>query len=182
MRRLHPGHDKIGLIIDKASMHTLNDVRDWMQNANLTEKPVIVHDFVEARITSMCQPPNVVINKPLKDTIKKTYGKCRNEIAQTFTPSETIQMSREKLTNLILEACTQINEENMRNMHVQRGFDLCSLNPHADEKCIQRKFMAYLDSLSITSAHQALIDYHVALELDEDKQNPIMLCICEQRT
>ena len=144
-------------------MHTSNNVCNWIQKTNLTKKPVIVYDFVEAGMTSIYQPPDVVINKPLKVTMKMTYGKYRNEIAQTFTPGETIQILREKLTNLILEAYAQ------RDMYIQQGFDLCGLNPYADKKCIQRKFMAHLDLLSMTSAYQALIDHHTALELDEDK-------------
>ena len=169
LRHLCPGHDKIGLIIDKASMHTSKDVIHWIQETNLTEKPVIIFDFVEAGMTSIYQPPDVVINKPLKDTMKKIYGKFRNEIAPSFAPGETIQVSREKLTDLILETYAQINEENMQNMYIRRAFDLCGLNPYADKECIQRTFVAHLDSLSMTSAYQALIDHHKALHLDEDK-------------
>ena len=101
--------------------------------------------------------------------MKKTYRKCRNEIVHSFAPGEKIKILREKLTDLILEAYAQINEENMTNMHIRRAFDLCGLNPYADENCIQRNFVAHLDSLSTTSAYQALIDNHTVLELDKDK-------------
>lgn len=166
LRLICPGHEKIGIIIDKASMHTSNDVRDWIEETNQTEKPMIVYDFIEAGMTSIYQPPDVVINKPLKDKMKKMYGKYRNEIASNFVPGEMIQISREKLTDLILEAYTQINEENMGNMYIRRAFDLCGLNPYADEKCINRSFVAHLDSLSSTTAYQALIDHNTALELN----------------
>ena len=59
-----------------------------------------------------------------------------------------------------------MNEENMRNMYIRRAFDLCGLNPYADENCIERNFLAHLDSLSMTTAYQALIDHHTALDLD----------------
>jgi DDE superfamily endonuclease len=42
LRRLCPGHDKIGLIIDRASMHTSKDVIHWIQETNLTETPVTI--------------------------------------------------------------------------------------------------------------------------------------------
>lgn len=54
----------------------------------------------------------------------------------------------------------------MRNMYIRRAFDLCGLNPYADENCIERNFLAHLDSLSMTTAYQALIDHHTALDLD----------------
>ena len=63
-----------------------------------------MHDYVEAGITSIYQPPDIVFNKPLKDTMKKTYRKYRNEIVYSFASGKTIKISYAKLNNLILEA------------------------------------------------------------------------------
>ena len=101
--------------------------------------------------------------------MKQTYGKYRNEIAPSFAPSETIKISREKLTNLIFKVYIQINKENMTNIYIWQAFDLCSLNLHAGKNYIQRNFVAHLDSLSITSIYQAPIDNQSVLELDKDK-------------
>ena len=150
-------------------MYITNDVHDWIKETNLREKRIIVCDYVEAGMISIYQLPHAMIKKLLKDTMKKTYGKYRKEIAHSFAPSETIKILHKELTNLILEAYAQIKKENITNMHIRRAFDLCGLNPYADENCIQRNFVAHLDSLSTTSAYQALIDNHTVLELDKDK-------------
>ena len=150
-------------------MHMINDAHDWIKEMNLKEKPMIVHNYVEVRIISIYQPPIVVINQALKDTMKKTYGKYRNKIAHSFTPGKAIKILYIKLTNLILEAYVQINEENIMNMHIRQAFDLYGLNPYVDKNYIQRNFIAHLDSLSMTYAYQALINNQSVLELDKDK-------------
>jgi len=166
LRRLSAGHDKIGLIVDKASMHTSSDVIAWIEETNLTEKPQIIYDFVEAGMTSIYSPPDVVVNKPFKDALKKKYGKYRNELSSNFVPGAPIVMSREKVTDLILEAYGNINDSNMKNMHIRRGFDMCGLNPYADDESVEENFVAHLDSLSTTSAYKSLLDKNKAVDLN----------------
>lgn len=144
-----------------------DEVLTWLEETNLTEKPQIIYDFVEAGMTSIYQPPDVVVNKPLKDVIKRAYGEYRNQIAGTFIPGAKIEMSREKLTNIISDAYAKINDDNMENMYIRRAFDLCVLNPYAGENSIKKNFIAHLDSLTTTStAYYALIEHHTALDLD----------------
>ena len=52
-------------------MHTSDEVCAWIKETNLTERPMIIYEFIEAGMTSICQPADVVIMKPLKDNIKK---------------------------------------------------------------------------------------------------------------
>lgn len=52
-------------------------------------------------------------------------------------------------------------------MYIRRAFNLCGLNPYADEENIKQNFVAHLQSLSQTSAYQALIDHHTALDIAE---------------
>ena len=166
LRLLCPGYHKIGVIVDKASMHMSQDVLDWIKSSNRTEKSAIKCDFIEAGMTSVYQPPDVVVNKPLKHALKKAYGNYRNEIATDFEPGKRIEISRERLTNLILESYAKINDENLSNPYIRRAFDLCGLNPYSDKTTIEKTFIAYLDNLSLTSAYKALIDHHTALECE----------------
>ena len=147
-------------------MHISDEVLSWLEETYMTKKPQIIYDFMESGMTSIYQPPDVVVIKPLKDMIKSMYGEYRNQITGTFIPGATIEISREKLTNIILDAYAKINDENMDKMYIRRAFDLCGLNPYADEASIKRNFVAHLDSLTTTTAYQALIDHHTALELD----------------
>ena len=116
-------------------------------------------------MTSVYQPPDVVVTKPLKDALKKAYGNYRNEIATDFEPGKRIDILRERLTDLILESYAKINDKNLSNPYIRRAFDLCGLNPYSDKTTIEKTFIAYLDNLSLTSAYKALIDHHTALDL-----------------
>ena len=46
---------------------------DYITQSNKTEIPKIVVDFVDDGLTSVYQPPDVVINKPLKKAIRSEY-------------------------------------------------------------------------------------------------------------
>ena len=118
LRLLCPGYHKIGVAVDKASMHMSQDVLDRIKSSNLPEKPAIICDFIEASMTSVYQPPDVVVNKPLKDVLKKAYGNYRNETATDFEPGKHIEISREQLTNLILESYANISITKICPMHI----------------------------------------------------------------
>ena len=90
LRLLCPGYHKIRVTVDKASMHMSQDVLDRIKSSNLPEKPAIICDFIEAGMTSVYQPPDVVVNKHLKDALKKAYGNYRNETATDFEPGKHI--------------------------------------------------------------------------------------------
>jgi hypothetical protein len=66
LRLLCPTKDKIGVIVDKASMHTSDKVLEWVAETNNNEKPQIIYQLIEAGTTSIYQPPDVVINKPVR--------------------------------------------------------------------------------------------------------------------
>jgi DDE superfamily endonuclease len=158
LRLLCPTEEKIGVIVDKASMHTSDKVLEWIAETNKNEKPQIIYQLIEAGMTSIYQPPDVVINKPLKDAIKRQYETHRNEIANTFVPGAEIKISREMLAQFIINAYEHINDENMSHCYIRQAFDLCGLNPYVKD---ESKFIAHLDSLSLTSAYNALIDKQI---------------------
>jgi DDE superfamily endonuclease len=71
LRLLCPTKEKTGVIVDKASMHTSDKVLEWIAETNKNEKPQIIFQLLEAGMTAIYQPHDVVINKPLKDASSK---------------------------------------------------------------------------------------------------------------
>ena len=168
LRCLCPGNKCIGVIVDKASSHRSEEVIEWIKRTNEVEKPKIIMEFIESGMTSVYQPPDVVVMKPLKVAVRKAYGKYRNEIAGNFLPGGAIKVTREKLTQMILEAYDYINSENMDNPYIRRAFNLCGLNPYATEENIRETFMKHLGSLSLNSAYTALLEHHTAVDLADN--------------
>jgi hypothetical protein len=74
LRLLFPTKEKIWVTEDKASMHMCDVVLERIAQTNQTIKPQIIDKFIEAGMTSTYQPPDVVINKLLKDVIKHQYN------------------------------------------------------------------------------------------------------------
>ena len=66
---------KIGLVYDHAPSHVSAEVKAWIQshNENALENEKIVVEFVDQCLTSIYQPPDVVMNRPLKRFIRSQY-------------------------------------------------------------------------------------------------------------
>jgi hypothetical protein len=71
----------------------LDSVFEWIEETNKTQKPQIIYKFIDAGMTSIYQPPDVVTIKPLKQAIKWQYENYCNEIAHTFVPGAEIKIS-----------------------------------------------------------------------------------------
>jgi hypothetical protein len=97
-------------------------------------------------MTSSYQPPDLVINKPLKNSIKRQYKMYRNEIANTFVPGAEIKISRNILTQVILNEYEQTNHDNMSHCYLHNSFDICGLNPYVNDTS---KLLEHLDSFSL---------------------------------
>jgi hypothetical protein len=74
--------------------------------------------LIEAGMTSIYQPPDVGINKQVKDAIKRQYETHQNEIANTFIPGAEIKIAHEMLTQFIINAYVHINDENMSHCYI----------------------------------------------------------------
>jgi hypothetical protein len=113
-------------------------------------------------MTSIYQPPDLVINKPLNNAIKRQYKMYRNAISNTFVPGAEI-----KISHNILHAYEQINDDNMSHCYIHNSFDISGLSPSVREKKLE-----HLDSLTLASAYNALIDTHLVekleLEIEEE--------------
>ena len=67
---------KIGLIYDNAPSHVSAEVKDWITSHNKkafgNEKLVV--EFVDPCLTSIYQPPDVVMNAQLKRLVRQEYN------------------------------------------------------------------------------------------------------------
>jgi hypothetical protein len=86
-----------------------------------------------------------------------------NEITNTFVPGSELMISHYMLTQFMLYANEQINDENMRHCYICNSFEVCGSNPYVKENS---KKLEYLESLSLTSACKALIDTHMVETLE----------------
>jgi hypothetical protein len=64
---------KNGVIVNKAKMHASTKVLQWIEETNKTKKPQIIYEFIEAGMSSICQPLDLEIKKPLKKATKRQY-------------------------------------------------------------------------------------------------------------
>jgi hypothetical protein len=62
-------------IYDYAPSHVCNEVQDWIkqENETLPDSEKYIVEMVDPCLTSVYQPPDVAINKPLKPKIRALY-------------------------------------------------------------------------------------------------------------
>jgi len=162
LRKIYSTKRCIGLVWDKASSHISQEVRDWLEETNKTQLPRIVVDFVDAGLTSIYQPPDVSINKPLKQHVRKRYEKLVAMLA--FSPGSKITVSRKQLVDIVEESYRDINRENFKNPYIRDSFELCGLNPWTDDVS---KFREHLASLSENSIYKALLSKQTDASIDK---------------
>ena len=162
---------KIGLIYDNAPSHVSKEVMDWIaqHNSKATENERLVVDFVDPCLTSIYQPPDVVLNSPLKRLIQEQYHDHVNNVfkiaskTQNFKAGDKVSISREKLISFVEEAYENINTENIKNRWISDSFNKCGLNPWGDDYHLRE----HLAQLNESGMYKALTDAHTAEVLDK---------------
>jgi hypothetical protein len=91
-----------------------------------------------------------------------------NETANLFVPRAEIKISCNMLTKFILNAYGQINDDNMSHCYIHNLFEIYGFSPYVSENS---KLLEHLDSLSLTSAYNTLIDKQTVetLELETEE-------------
>ena len=127
------------------------------------------------------QPPDVVVNGPLKKMIREEYHKYVTELCSDSKQSaylkagEKIPVSREKMVGFIESAYKRINDVNKKNRWIADSFQTCGLDPWSDNT--KNVFEAHLEKLSESQVYQALIEQHTAVQLcrSAEKNSTIVL-------
>ena len=156
---------KIGLIADYAPLHDNHGLDYWVRLLNKKKKPSnmsIVVEWIDKGLTSIYQPGDIAINKPLKDYIWRSYHELVTEKLGSFVAGQTLKISCEELTLMVETAFDKINNDQKRKMSIYQSFKLCGLNPW-DEELVE--FKEDLDSLSANSIYSSLLNNQEALIL-----------------
>lgn len=151
---------KIGLVYDNAPSHVSAEVKAWIQshNENALENEKIVVEFVCQCLSSIYQPPDEAMNRPLKRFIRSQYHDYVNQLLKkpaTGSPlraGDPVAISRETLIGFIESAYNKINVDNRKRRWIAESFNQCGLNPWKSD--IQ--FKEYLSKLSENSIYSAL--------------------------
>ena len=154
----------IGLIIDYAPSHDNDNLERWVKklNAESENGSRLVIEWIDKGLTSIYQPGDIAINKPLKHHIKKAYSDHITCQVDEFAPGTKVNISRETLVDLIENAVAAINAVQGRTQSIYCSFKLCGLDPYDKEL---KHFRDHLDRLSEHTAYKKLQGNNQALHL-----------------
>ena len=156
---------RIGLIVDYAPQHCSAEFFKWFKNLNDEAKhgTKIFIENVDKGLTSVYQPGDIAINKPLKDKIREAYHYHVTSISRNnFKPGQQIKISRENLLTFIEDACESINNDQKGTKSIYKSFRMCGLNPWDSNLSF---FKSHLDSLEENKLYATLLKNNLALEL-----------------
>jgi len=157
---------RIGLIIDYAPSHSNDEMDKWINKLNeehAVSGTKIFIEWIDKGLTSVYQPGDIAINKPLKDRIRESYHQHLSVIAgEDFQAGQKIKISRETLLGFIEKAFRSINSEQKRTKSIYKSFCMCGLNPWDDKLGL---FTQHLDSLSQNKLYATLLKNQEALQL-----------------
>jgi hypothetical protein len=74
---------RVGLVYDHAPTHVCNKVKQALKdiNGSRPEQEELVVEFIDPCLTSIYQPPDIVVNGPLKKMIREEY---HNHVFELF--------------------------------------------------------------------------------------------------
>lgn len=157
---------RIGLIIDYAPSHCNAEMNKWINQLNeehAVNNTRIFIEWIDKGLTSVYQPGDISINKPLKDKIRESYHQYVSAIAsENFQAGQKIKVSRETLLGFIEKAFASINQDQKRSHSIYKSFRMCGLNPWDDQL---EYFTQHLDSLEKNKLYATLLKNQEALQL-----------------
>ena len=122
------------MIYDHAPSHVCNEVKSWVIAYNLSapENSKLFIEFIDPCLTSIYQPPDVVMNAPLKKKIRKAYQEHVRSISFSETrlkAGKVVDISRKQLVEFVERAFTEINLKNKKNRAIRKSFAQCGHYP-----------------------------------------------------
>ena len=156
---------KIGLIIDYAPSHDNVTLTKWVQK--LTEckrdtQTVLIVEWIDKCLTSVYQPGDIAINKPLKDFVKKCYSNHIVQSLPSYKPGMRLKVTREQLLTFIESSVESINAQQKKTLGIYKSFTICGLNSWVESL---DDFHNHLDSLSNNALYKTLLRTQQALDI-----------------
>ena len=144
----------IDLLFDCAPSHSKSLVK-WINEENKISETKIIVEFIDECLTSIYQPCDVTMNKPLKAKVCHHYYTHIRGL--NTKPGEKIVITRELLMKFIVSSFNKINNEQMHNRSIAESFNTCGVNPYSRNNNL-KSFTKHLDSLNEVEAHELLIE------------------------
>ena len=115
------------LVVDRSSTHDGSLVTAWLrENHSSSGRCRIYLEYISAGMTAVQQVPFLVINKPVKSHIKKSFCSFRYESLASSTANDLrgslLTVPRECLVTMIDNAIDTINAENMRRRWIAHAY------------------------------------------------------------
>ena len=143
----------IGLLFDCAPSHSKGLVK-WINEENEVLDTKIIAEFIDECLTSIYQPCDMMINKPLKGKVRSRYYKHIRGLSSE--PGEKLVISREVLMKFIVSSFNEINDEQMHDRSIAESFNKCGVNPYSRDNDLE-SFKRHLDSLNKVKGYKLLI-------------------------
>jgi hypothetical protein len=107
----------VDLVYDHALTHVCDQVKQAQKdiNGSRLEQEELVVEFIDPCLTSIYQPPDIVVNGPLKKKIREEYHNhvfelsCNLEESLSLNAGDKIPVSPEDLVRFIENANDKIN-------------------------------------------------------------------------
>jgi hypothetical protein len=156
----------IGVIIDHAPSHTNDALMNWVEDLNAKDNngTKLVLEWVDKGLTSIYQPGDIAVNKPLKAMVKQEYYNYITQHQKDFSPGEKIKVSREQLVGFIENAFAKVNENQRKKRMIAKSFRTCGLDPFAENLS---EFTKHLDHLCESQVYNKLLEKNAAVKLGE---------------
>ena len=122
----------------------------------------LIIDYVDPCLTSIYQPPDVSMNKPLKHRLKSLYTQHVREVSSEFKAGDKVTVTREKLISMIEQVYDDINDGQKKTRGIAKSFDQCGLNPWCKDTS---DLINHLDNLSTNAVYKSLTEQHSAARL-----------------
>ena len=117
------------------------------------------NNYIDLCLISIYQPCDVVVNKPLKQKIRKRY--FEKSSSHLVKPGEKFKINREDLNDIIELAYEDVNKTLYDTHSIRKSFAMCGLDPYVRDKY----FKKYVASLEESSIYKILSDSNEALNM-----------------
>ena len=165
-----PAGEVIGLVWDMAPSHCHSEVKKWLDE-KLAEGRMC-YFVIPAGMTSILQICDLLLNAPVKSMIKAYYtmwrtAQMRELRRQGLLGHIKLKVNRPALIGWIEDVVRDLNRKELSKRSIEACFTSAGQNPFRHD---EEKFVAHLDSLSMSSMYAALTEAAKAVHIQDEEE------------